>query len=65
MIPHILPKSFQRVRYYGLQATSKVKFWREIISQIVSVVVDSTKKILTRISYADFFEEIKLVSDTK
>ena len=58
MIPHILPKNFQRVRYYGLQTTAKVKFWREIISQIVGIVVDSTKKILNRISYADFFEEI-------
>lgn len=58
MIPHILPKNFQRVRYYGLQATAKVKFWREVISQIVGVVIDSAKKILNRISYADFFEEI-------
>ncbi|MDA0911088.1 MAG: transposase, partial [Proteobacteria bacterium] len=58
MIPHILPKNFQRVRYYGLQATAKVKFWREVISQIVGVVIDSEKKILNRISYADFFEEI-------
>lgn len=58
MIPHILPKNFQRVRYYGLQATAKVRFWREVISQIVGVVVDSAKKILNRISYADFFEEI-------
>lgn len=58
MIPHILPKYFQRVRYYGLQATAKSNFWREVISEIVGVVMESAKRIVKRISYADFFEEI-------
>jgi hypothetical protein len=31
MVQHILPKGFQRIRYYGLQATKSYKKWSEVI----------------------------------
>ena len=34
MVQHILPKGFQRIRYYGLQATKTYEKWREIIERI-------------------------------
>ena len=31
MVQHILPKGFQRIRYYGLQATRTYKKWSQVI----------------------------------
>ncbi len=31
IVQHILPKGFQRIRYYGLQATKTFKKWSEVI----------------------------------
>jgi hypothetical protein len=33
MVQHILPKGFQRIRYYGLQATKTSAKWREVIEE--------------------------------
>lgn len=33
MVQHILPKGFQRIRYYGLQATKTFKKWVEAIKE--------------------------------
>ncbi|MEE8059515.1 MAG: transposase [Pseudomonadales bacterium] len=33
MVQHILPKGFQRIRYYGLQATATFKKWYEVIAR--------------------------------
>ena len=33
MVQHILPKGFQRIRYYGLQATKTLKKWYEAIRE--------------------------------
>jgi len=33
MVQHILPKGFQRIRYYGLQATKTFKKWQEVIKK--------------------------------
>ena len=33
MVQHILPKGFQRIRYYGLQATKTFKKWVEVIKE--------------------------------
>jgi hypothetical protein len=33
MVQHILPKGFQRVRYYGLQATKTFKKWVHVIKE--------------------------------
>ncbi|PAJ72071.1 hypothetical protein CJF42_23250 [Pseudoalteromonas sp. NBT06-2] len=39
MVQHILPKGFQRVRYYGLQATANFKKWYEVIARIADDLV--------------------------
>lgn len=39
MVQHILPKGFKRVRYYGLQATCKLKKVGEILKQALKRVV--------------------------
>ncbi|MBT9131430.1 MAG: hypothetical protein DDT41_01736 [candidate division WS2 bacterium] len=33
MVQHIFPKGFQRIRYYGLQATKTYKKWDEVIKE--------------------------------
>jgi hypothetical protein len=33
MVQHILPKGFQRIRYYGLQATKSFNKWRDTIKE--------------------------------
>src|SRR6056297_2649413 len=33
MVQHIMPKGFQRVRYYGLEATKTYKKWSEVIQK--------------------------------
>jgi hypothetical protein len=34
MVQHILPKGFQRIRYYGLQSSKTVEKWKEVIEGI-------------------------------
>jgi hypothetical protein len=34
-VQHILPKGFQRIRYYGLQATKTYEKWSEVIKKKV------------------------------
>lgn len=50
MVQHILPKGFQRVRYYGLQATKTFHTWCEKIKEglrRVGRVVQGTYQVLT------------------
>ena len=58
MVQHILPKGFQRVRYYGLQATASFKKWYEVIARVAGDLVDAMVSYVKRITYADFFEEV-------
>jgi len=58
MVQHILPKGFQRVRYYGLQATATFKKWYEVIARVAGDLVDAMVSYVHRITYADFFEEV-------
>ena len=58
MIQHIFPKGFQRVRYYGLQATASFKKWYGLIAKVAGDLVDAMMSDIKRISYADFFEEV-------
>lgn len=58
MVQHILPKGFQRVRYYGLQATATFKKWYEVIARVAGDLVDAMVSYVKRIAYADFFEEV-------
>jgi hypothetical protein len=38
MVQHIMPKGFQRVRYYGLQATKTFKKWADVISKGIQAI---------------------------
>ena len=58
MVQHILPKGFQRVRFYGLQATATFKKWYEVIARVAGDLVDAMVSYVKRIAYADFFEEV-------
>ena len=43
MVQHILPKGFQRVRYYGLQATKTFNKWASIIAKGIMVIGRAVK----------------------
>ena len=58
MVQHILPKGFQRVRYYGLQATETFKKWYEIIASVAGDLVDAMASYVKRIGYSEFFQEV-------
>ena len=56
MIQHILPKGFQRIRYYGVQATKTFKKIKEIIKKSISKVKQVVKdaiKIISKKSYRE------------
>ncbi|WP_150138077.1 transposase [Candidatus Enterovibrio escicola] len=55
---HSLPKGFQRVRYFGLQATTSFKKWYEVIARAGGDLVDAMMSYTKRISYVECFEEI-------
>jgi Putative transposase/Transposase zinc-binding domain len=46
MVQHILPKGFQRIRYYGLQATCMLKQVRERLMSILQVAVQQAMEAL-------------------
>ncbi len=52
---HILPKGFKRIRYYGLQATCKLKKVGEIlkgaIKRVVQGVMDLGEPVKEKLSY--------------
>ncbi len=58
MVQHILPKGFQRLRYYGLQATASFKKWYEIIAQVAGGLVDRMMTYVSRLRYSEFFNEV-------
>jgi len=43
MVQHILPKSFQRIRYYGLQATKTFKKWASTIEKGIKAISRAVK----------------------
>src|SRR6266511_1850734 len=45
MVQHILPKGFQRIRYYGLQATCILKKLREQVIQALHVVAQQIMEL--------------------
>ncbi len=61
MVQHILPKGFQRIRYYGLQATKTFKKWVEAIKEGLrkaSRVVKDVYQVVTSKSYRERFKEM-------
>lgn len=59
MVQHILPKGFQRTRYYGIQATKSLKNWREIIGKIVQKLVRKIKDVYEVIESKTYRERFK------
>ena len=61
MVQHIMPKGFQRVRYYGLQATKTFKRWSEVIRkglQALGRAVKGTYQIVRVRRYRERYMEI-------
>jgi hypothetical protein len=57
MVQHILPKGFQRIRYYGLQATCKLKKVREQLAVALQgaaqLVKEAVVKPVKRLTYRE------------
>ena len=61
MVQHILPKGFQRLRYYGLQATKTFKKWVEVIREglrRVGRVIKGTYEVVASKKYRERFQEM-------
>lgn len=62
MVQHIMPKGFQRVRYYGLEATKTFKKWSSvIISSIKKLggIIKGSYKIVREYSYRERYKQIR------
>ncbi len=60
MIQHVFPKGFQRIRYYGVQATKTFEKVKVIIQQALSTVkrvVKGAIKIIEKKSYRERYQE--------
>ena len=60
MIQHVLPKGFQRIRYYGVQATKTFKKVKELIQEALSRVTNVVKgaiKIIEKKNYRERYLE--------
>jgi hypothetical protein len=56
MIQHVLPKGFQRIRYYGLQATKTFSRWCDVIREglkKIGRVVQGAYRIIAMKNYRD------------
>ena len=61
MVQHIMPKGFQRVRYYGLEATKTYKKWSEVIQKgikRIGRIVKGAYQIVKRKKYRERYQEI-------
>jgi len=61
MVQHIFPKGFQRVRYFGLQATKTFKKWSEAIRkglQRLGRVVKGAYQVVRSKSYRERYKEV-------
>lgn len=62
MVQHILPKWFQRVRYYGLEATKTFKRWAKVIQEgikRIGCMVKGAYQIVSVKKYRDRYKEIR------
>jgi hypothetical protein len=60
MVQHIMPKGFQRIRYYGLQATKTFEKWKEIIGYSLKNIKsssDGTYEIVKCKNYRERYRE--------
>ena len=61
MVQHIMPKGFQRVRYYGLEATRTYKKWSEVIQngiKRIGRVIKGAYQIVKQKKYRARYKEI-------
>ena len=61
MVQHILPKGFQRIRYYGLQATKTFKKWANVILKGIKAIgraVKGTYRIIRVKKYKERYLEV-------
>ena len=61
MVQHIMPKGFQRIRYYGLEATKTYKKWSEVIQKgikRIGRIVKGAYQIVKRKKYRERYQEI-------
>ena len=61
MVQHIMPKWFQRVRYFGLQATRTFRKWAKAIRkgvQEIGHIVKGAYQIVRREKYRERYKEI-------
>jgi hypothetical protein len=68
MVQHIMPKGFQRVRYYGLQATKTFKQWANVIRkgiQNFGRAIKGTYQIVRTKKYREHYFEINSVDPMK
>lgn len=60
MIQHVLPKGFQRIRYYGVQATKTIRKIKGVIQEALSMVKGVVKgaiKIIEKKDYRKRYQE--------
>lgn len=60
MVQHILPKGFQRIRYYGLHGTCKATKTKELLGRVVkgtTEVIEGTYKVTKDKSYRSRIKE--------
>ena len=60
MVQHIMPKSFHRVRYYGLESTRSFKKWAGVIREGVKKlgrIVKGAYEIVTKKKYRERYEK--------
>lgn len=61
MVQHILPKGFQRVRYYGIQATKTFQKWSEVIRKGVRRLgrgVRGVYEVVSRKTYRERYQQV-------
>jgi len=61
MVQHILPKGFQRIRYYGLQATRTMKKWIEAIKEGLrraGRAIQGVYEVVAAKSYRERYQEM-------
>jgi len=60
MVQHILPKGFQRIRYYGLHGTCKAKKVREFLVRLLAglkQVIEGTYRVIAEKKYRERIKE--------
>ena len=61
MVQHIMPKYFQRVRYYGLQSTRSFEKWKTVILnglKKIGRLVKGAYEVVSRKAYRDRYREV-------